>query len=92
MVLGLFDSASYAEGIAELRPGDALVVFSDGITETWTPEDEEFGESHLTETVLAHRHLDAAALQAEILKTLDAFAAGAKATDDRTLIVLKRHA
>ncbi len=90
VVLGLFESPGYAEGSTELRPGDVLVVFSDGITETWTPEDEEFGEDHLTETVVKHRDLDAAALQAEILRTLDAFAAGAKATDDRTLIVLKR--
>ena len=37
MVLGLFDSVPYAEGTAELRRGDTLLVFSDGVTETWTP-------------------------------------------------------
>ena len=90
-VLGLFDSASYAEGAAELRPGDTLLAFSDGISETWSAGNEEFGEERLREAVLAGRKLDAPALKEEILRRLEAFSGGAKATDDRTMIVLKRH-
>jgi serine phosphatase RsbU (regulator of sigma subunit) len=91
MVLGMFDSVPYAEGSTELRPGDTLLVFSDGVTETWSARDEEFGEEGLTDVALRGRGLDAAGLQSEILRTLEEFAAGTKATDDRTLIVLKRY-
>jgi serine phosphatase RsbU (regulator of sigma subunit) len=91
MVLGLFDSVPYADGVVELRRGDTLLVFSDGVTETWNPEGDEFGERGLMELAQRGRGLDAASLQDEILRELDKFAQGAKATDDRTLIVLKRY-
>jgi len=91
MVLGLFDSIPYAEGTAELRAGDTLLIFSDGVTETWSAKDDEFGDQRLAEVGLRGRGLDAAGLQTEILRELEAFAAGTRATDDRTLIVLKRY-
>jgi phosphoserine phosphatase RsbU/P len=75
----------------ELRRGDTLLVYSDGVTETWNPDGDEFGEEGLLEMALRGRGLDAATLQDEILRGLDRFAEGAKATDDRTLIVLKRY-
>lgn len=90
MVLGLFEAVPYADGTAQLHPGDTLVVFSDGVTETWAPTGEEFGDEGLARICKGGRGLEAATLQQEILKELDRFAAGAKATDDRTLIVLKR--
>ncbi len=90
VVLGLFDSPTYEEGTTELNAGDALVVFSDGVSETWSADEEEFGEIRLAETAVAHRDKGAFALQSEILRTIDTFSAGAKATDDRTLVVIKR--
>jgi serine phosphatase RsbU (regulator of sigma subunit) len=91
MVLGLFDSIPYEEGTAELRSGDTLLIFSDGVTETWSAKGEEFGDDRLGQVALRGRGLDAAGLQTEILKELEVFEAGTKATDDRTLIVVKRY-
>jgi len=91
VVLGLFDVVEYEQAATELHAGDVLVVFSDGVTETWNREDEEFGDARLAELVRQGRHLDAAALEGEILRELDRFSQGTKATDDRTLIVLKRN-
>jgi serine phosphatase RsbU (regulator of sigma subunit) len=84
----------YADGQAELRPGDTLLVFSDGVTETWSAanDDLEFGEEGLMSVAVEGRSKDAAGLRDQILLELELFAAGAKATDDRTLIVLKRDA
>jgi phosphoserine phosphatase RsbU/P len=91
MVLGLFDSMPYEEGVAELRAGDTLLIFSDGVTETWSIKGDEFGDQRLGEVAVRGRGLDAAGLQTEILRELEVFEAGTKATDDRTLIVLKRY-
>jgi phosphoserine phosphatase RsbU/P len=90
MVLGLFDSAPFEQGVTELGPQDSLIVFSDGVTETWNADDEEYGEGRLVDLLTGLRDRDAPGLQAAILDAIEAFAPGVKATDDRTLIVLKR--
>ena len=51
----------------------------------------QFGEARLAEIILDGRDLDAAGLQARILRELESFSGGQKATDDRTLIILKRN-
>jgi sigma-B regulation protein RsbU (phosphoserine phosphatase) len=90
-VLGMFEGAAYADGAADVQKGDTLLIYSDGISETFDPEGNEFGERGLANVALRSRGLDAADLQNEILLELDRFSVGAKATDDRTLIVLRRH-
>jgi len=90
MVLGLLEGAPYTEGASQLRAGDTLVVYSDGVTETWNLADEEFGEERLASLITDSRGIDAAALLKGILTELDTFSSGAKSTDDRTLIVIKR--
>ena len=90
MVLGMFESVPYAEGTVDLRSGDTLFIYSDGVTETFNPEGDEYGEDRLMAAVKRHRGADAATIQREILLDLDRFAQGVKAGDDRTIIVLKR--
>jgi sigma-B regulation protein RsbU (phosphoserine phosphatase) len=90
MVLGLMEGAPYVEGACVFDQGDTLVVYSDGVTETWNAADEEFGEENLADVILKGRGGDAAALQKAILDELEIFSDGAKSTDDRTLIVVKR--
>ncbi|HET7292294.1 MAG TPA: SpoIIE family protein phosphatase [Vicinamibacteria bacterium] len=90
MVLGMFEAVPYSAASVELGPGDTLVVFSDGVSETWNGTEEEFGVARLVEVVRRGRALSAAGLEAEILRALEEYAAGARAMDDRTLIVLKR--
>jgi sigma-B regulation protein RsbU (phosphoserine phosphatase) len=91
MVLGMFDGVPYAEGHVDLGSGDVLVVYSDGVTETWNKQGEEFGETRVADVIRANRTADAPAIESAILRELERFAGGAKATDDTTLIVLKRH-
>ena len=90
MVLGMFEAVPYDAGSVEMRLGDTLIVFSDGVTETWNPEGDEFGESGVMELGVRSRGLDAVSLQDAIFDALERFEAGARATDDRTLVVLKR--
>jgi len=90
MVLGMFESVPYAEGAVEMKSGDTLVIFSDGVSETFDNAGDEFGTARLIQVARDGRELSASALQDAILAELDRFAAGAKITDDRTTIVLKR--
>jgi len=87
-ILGTFDGwdCSVAETI--LAPGDALLLYSDGITESRNGEDNEFGEARLLETLRRHRHADAPALVAAILEAVREFSAGEQA-DDITLVAAR---
>ena len=89
-ILGMFPSTAYSEGMAELRAGDALVVFSDGVAEAANVGHEAFGEARLAEVACRARGSSAAALQEAILRGLEDHAGDAPASDDRTLIVLTR--
>lgn len=89
-VLGVLPDAAYDEARVVLEPGDTLVVYSDGLSETWNADGEELGDEGLIDLVSAHRTLGAAELEQALLRGVDAFCDGAKATDDRTLIILKR--
>jgi sigma-B regulation protein RsbU (phosphoserine phosphatase) len=90
MVLGLFEGVPYDDAEVELRPGDTLLAYSDGVTETWSPDGEEFGEEKLITFAVHKRRAEASALQDAILQEIERFEAGARATDDRTIVVLKR--
>lgn len=90
MVLGMFESVPYDVGSIELLAEDVLLIFSDGVTESWSEEGEEYGEERLAELAKTRRELSAEALQEAILEDLERFESGGPATDDRTLIVLKR--
>jgi len=90
MVLGMFDSVPYADGIVQLGRGDVLLIYSDGITEAWDDAGDEYGDKRLAETAKAHCSSNVAEIHERVLAAVDAFSDHAKPTDDRTLIVLKR--
>jgi sigma-B regulation protein RsbU (phosphoserine phosphatase) len=90
LVLGIFEGVDYDGGTVEMRRGDVLVVYSDGVTETWDPDGEEWGEEKLVALAVGGRGDGAEAVQDAILREIESFEQGARATDDRTLLVLKR--
>lgn len=86
-VLGSFPQWEYERGEVVLRPGDRLVLFTDGITEATDTAGVEFGEQRIVDVVREHRSLSAAALEARVMDSVARFGAGAL-QDDATLAVL----
>jgi serine phosphatase RsbU (regulator of sigma subunit) len=89
-VVGLFEVASYEEGETRLESGDTLIVFTDGISEAWDENDQEFGEDRLGDLIKKHQDLSARKLVETIEREIDQFTKGARPSDDCTLIVVKR--
>lgn len=89
-VLGILDDARYEEGRAELRPGDLLFLYTDGVTEAQNSADEEFGEMRLDATLLAHREQNVHDIVASALLAVREHAAGVAPSDDVTILALKR--
>ena len=89
-MLGLFDSAPFTEGETELLHGDILVVFTDGISEAWGDDEEEYGEDRLADLVKENESLAVVELEKLIQSDVEAYTKGSPATDDVTVIVVKR--
>jgi sigma-B regulation protein RsbU (phosphoserine phosphatase) len=51
-VVGLLPDADYEQATIPLHPGDALLAFTDGISEAMTAEEEEWGEARMIDCIL----------------------------------------
>jgi sigma-B regulation protein RsbU (phosphoserine phosphatase) len=85
--LGLLDEREYDETVFQARAGDAIVLYSDGITDHLSPTGAEFGRGRLAQNVRAHCHQPPEEMIASIFKELDAF--NTTAFDDQTVFVMK---
>ena len=88
-VLGLFCNTEFEEEEIELRSGDTLVAFTDGLIEARSPLGEEFGEDRLIEVLLENAGLPAAGIESRILRAVEDWTAEAEQEDDLTLLILK---
>ena len=73
----------------DLRSGDVIVLYTDGITEAMNSESDLFGDSRLSRIVEEHGHLDSSELRERILREIEAFVGVADQHDDMTMILLK---
>jgi serine phosphatase RsbU (regulator of sigma subunit)/catechol 2,3-dioxygenase-like lactoylglutathione lyase family enzyme len=87
-VVGLFDKWDCAMEERELAPGDAVLLYTDGITEALNAEQEEFGEERLLEATRQHRELAPSELLAAVADHAQRFSPDEQA-DDITLMVAK---
>lgn len=88
--LGAMAKGGYRQLEIELEPGDLVLGYSDGVTDARAPSGEFYGEERLLR-VVANSEVDSAeALVAAVLKSVEAFVAGAPLYDDVTLVALGR--
>ena len=84
--LGIVDETTYDEADLQLKPGDQIVFYTDGITEAQSAEGSFFGTNRLDDE-LSKCSLQAQSLLDSVLNSVDEFANGRPADDDRTMIV-----
>jgi serine phosphatase RsbU (regulator of sigma subunit) len=90
-ILGIFPDLGYEVKSCRLERGDTLTLFSDGVTEELSPTGEEYGEARLTDLVLKGLGAGATELVDEIRAAVLAWAAGAPAADDITVLIARRN-
>lgn len=88
--LGVIPEARFSGGnpIA-LRPGDIVLLCTDGLLEAASPSGESFGWNRASEVVAQNRSKSAANIIAAMHEALTAFSGAAKFGDDVTLVVIK---
>ena len=74
----------------QLNEGDALVLFTDGVTEAMNSVFEEFGESRFEETLRKVSSADCQSIIDATKEDLAAFVGEAEQSDDITMLALRR--
>jgi sigma-B regulation protein RsbU (phosphoserine phosphatase) len=88
-VLGVFERVRFDEEKVPLRPGDVVVVFSDGLSEALNDAGEEFTDERLLASVTAHRHQAPQQLLDGLLADVRSFCGKATPNDDITIVVVR---
>ena len=88
-LLGVSLQAKYEYEAVELRPGDTLVIYSDGACDAANYQGERFGRQRLLESVLRHAGYSAKRIVEEIQWDIRRFTGLAPAADDVTLVAVK---
>ncbi len=88
-VMGLFETWHCEIAEVQLAPGDTLVLYTDGITEAANAEGEEFGESHLLDTLGSHSHLPVGPLLQAVVGAVQRFSGGSEQQDDITAVIAR---
>ena len=86
-VLGVFPEWNYQESSVDLKSGDRLFLFTDGITEAENAQSEEFGVERVDAFSKAHAASSASELNEQLLAQVSDFY-GEQFQDDATLVVL----
>ena len=87
-VLGIFKDWDCEIGECQLRPGDALALYTDGITESYNSDDEQFGEQRLIEALQRHCGATPQSALASVVEEVHRFSPHEQ-HDDITLIIAK---
>jgi phosphoserine phosphatase RsbU/P len=86
---GMLEEAEYEARVVTLRPGDMLVLYTDGLTEAEDPDGRPFGEGGLLEVVRASAACGCRALHDALDQAVTRFAQGTVQKDDMTLMVVE---
>ena len=90
MAFGFLAEAAFNEESRELKPGDVLVAFSDGVVEAVNAANEFFGDERLVAAVRSARGRPARAIGEAVLGALTAFVGETKPYDDISIVVVRR--
>ncbi|MBI4854761.1 MAG: SpoIIE family protein phosphatase [Acidobacteria bacterium] len=88
--IGITDEITYETNTTLINPGDVLVIYSDGITDSVNERDEDFGENRLIEVIRRYRTRTASKLRDQIEGAIAEFMGPCAPIDDTTIVIVKR--
>ena len=90
IALGMFDKSTYTAVETRIDPGEALVLYSDGITEAEDPAGQPLEEAGLQAILDSYPDEPPAQLGTQIIKEVERYAQASRFADDLTILILRR--
>jgi len=90
-VLGCFEDVEYQSKKTQLKPGDLLFLFTDGVTEAFNNKEELYGEERLVRFLETQWSHSSEELVKESIRSVSEFSSGAPQSDDITLTAIQYH-
>jgi PAS domain S-box-containing protein len=87
-LLGAFSAVDWPEAPLQMRPGETLVAFTDGVTDTVGEGEERFGLSRLKEILADAQNDSPTAIRERLVAGLEEFQVGAQA-DDTAIVIMR---
>jgi phosphoserine phosphatase RsbU/P len=87
--LGIVRDASYDEVTLPLKPGDTVLLYSDGLSEAHNPQDAMYGEERIGQTIARHAHERIDTIQTRLREDVERHMNGREAIDDLTLVLVR---
>ncbi len=91
MALGIAEGLPFDHRQIQLKPGDQLVFYTDGVTEALNPQNDEFTQERLPPLLGRADQSNVKETVHKIIEAVDAFAEGAPQSDDITCLALYFH-
>ncbi|HEY6435022.1 MAG TPA: SpoIIE family protein phosphatase [Ignavibacteriaceae bacterium] len=89
MLIGAMKDVEYQSNVIMLKPGESIFFYTDGVTEAFNKDNEEFQESRLVEILNNQNNLSANDLVHHVFKNVQSFTNGVEQSDDITCLALK---
>ena len=87
--LGMFPRAKFTMQSTQLEPGDALMIFSDGVTEAQNTNRDFFGDARLEEILKKSAELPVHEVCTRMVEAVENFAGFAPQADDITAVLVR---
>jgi phosphoserine phosphatase RsbU/P len=88
-VIGIIESMQCKQQQIEMSSGDVILLYTDGITEAFNENEQEFGDERLKAVLTKHAQKSPPEILSEIKTALETFVGSAPQSDDRTIVLIK---
>lgn len=89
LMIGAMKDVPYESNVAIIKPGESLIFYTDGVTEAFNKEEEEFQETRLEQALENKNSLNTNELVDHVFQNVQSFSDGVEQSDDITCLALK---
>jgi len=88
IALGIFDGFEFKLNHSKIKPGDKILLYTDGITEAFNPDEELFSEERLLDIMRKSKTTSSKQLVVDIQSEIKNFTKDAEQSDDITILAV----